>query len=568
MKNQEIARILSEIGFFLEIKGEAFKPRAYQAAAHTLRTLSEDIEHVAKEGRLEELPGIGSSIAKKIKEYLETGTISYYDRLKKEIPIAVEELMAVEGLGPKTIKLLHKELGVRNLADLEKALKHHKIRELPRMGEKSEEQLLRSVLFLKKHAGRKLLGDILPIAEELAEAIRTFPGVIQVAIAGSTRRMKETIGDIDILVTTTTPQPILDRYVALPAVEDVVAKGDTKATVRLKAGLDADLRVIPPESFGAAMLYFTGCKEMNIELRKIAKAKGWKLNEYGLFQDEEMLAGKTEEEIFRQLGLDYIEPELRENRGELEAAAQGRLPKLLPYDSLRGDLQMHTKWSDGVNTIKEMALAAKKCGYEYLAITDHTGSLRIAGGMDEAAVAKQMTEIARLNEELADITILAGVEVNIDAHGNLDLANLLLKDLDVVVASIHTGFKQSEEQLTQRLISVMENEYVNIIAHPTGRKLLEREGYELNFEMLFEKAKETKTILEINAFPNRLDLNDLLVKQAVEAGCKLAINTDAHSVEHLRYIRLGIATARRGWAKETDVINTLPLTKLQKFLEK
>jgi len=568
MKNQEIARILTEIGNLLEIKGEAFKPRAYQTAAQTIRTLTEDIAEIAKAGRLEELPGIGVSIAKKIKEYLETGTIRYYEKLKKEIPIAVVELMAVEGLGPKKIKLLNRELGVKNLRDLEKALAQHKVRELPGMGEKSEEQLQRSLNFLKKHAGRKLLGDILPLAEKLLEEIKRFPGVIQTAIAGSTRRMKGTIGDIDILATTTAPIPVIDHFTKLPLVEEVVAKGDTKVTVRLKAGLEADLRVIPPESFGAALLYFTGSKENNIELRRIAKAKGWKLNEYGLFKNERLLAGKTEEEVLTKLGLAFIPPELRENRGEIEAAMNKQLPALIPYNSLRGDLQTHTKWSDGSNTIKEMALAAREKGYEYLAITDHTGSLRIAGGMNEENVIKQIKTIAKLNEELADITILSGVEVNIDATGKLDLKNSILKDLDLVVASIHTGFKQSKEQLTKRLITAMEHEYVHIIAHPTGRKLLEREGYELEFDELFTKAKETGTLLEINAFPNRLDLDDLHIKQAIAKGCKLVINTDAHNIEHLHYSRLGIATARRGWAKKEDIVNTQPLSKLRRLLKK
>lgn len=566
MKNLEIAKILRGIADLLEIKEVRFKPRAYRKAANTIETLSKDIEDVVAEGELQELPGIGKSIAKKIKEYLETGTIEYYEELKREFPIDYEGLLAVEGIGPKTAKQLYQELDIKNLNELEQAAKEHKIRELEGMGEKSEQKIVHNIAFARKDAGRKLLGLMLPIAEEMEEKMKQLQYVERVSIAGSLRRRKETIGDIDILVQTTEPTKVMDHFTQLENVQEVIVKGPDKTTVRLNEGLDADLRVIEAQSFGAALLYFTGSKALGIELRKMALKNDWKLNEYGLYKGKEVLASRTEKAIFQQYGMDYIEPELRENRGEIEAAMKRELPELIGYDALQGDLQMHTKWSDGSYTIKEMAQAAKAMGHKYIAITDHTGSLRIARGLKEEEVYDQMKEIDKVNDQMNGITILKGLEVNIDSEGKLDMSNEVLKEMDVVVAAIHSGFRQEKEQLTGRIISAMENEYVNIIAHPTGRKILTREEYDLNWEKIFEKSKETNTFLEINSQPNRLDLKDIHVKEAIEFGCKLVINTDAHSTEHLRYSQLGLATARRGWAEKKDIINTLPLQKLRKIM--
>lgn len=566
MKNPKVARILNEIADLLEMKGVKYKPIAYKKAARTVQFLSRDIEEVKEEGKLTELPGIGKNIAKKIEEIIDTGSLKYYEDLKREFPIDFESLLAVEGLGPKSIKLLHEELGIKNLDDLERMAKKHRIRKLKGMGDKTEQRILESIEFARKKTGRNLLGHILPIAENLKNELENLEAVDNVEIAGSIRRRKETIGDIDILVTTKKPKEVMDFFTSLDDVDEVIAKGRSKSTVRLKEGIQSDLRVIKRKSFGSALMYFTGSKETNIEIRKIAIKKGFKLNEYGLFKGKKQIAGMAEQEIFQKLGMMYIEPELRENRGEVEAAMEGKIPKLIKYGELRGDLQMHTKWSDGSHTIEQMADAAKSLGHKYIAITDHTGTLRIAGGLDEEDIQAQMKEIGKLNEKIEGITILKGAEVNIKSNGELDIKDNVLRDLDIVVASIHSGFRQERKKLTNRIISAMENENVDIIAHPTGRKIQERRAYDLDLERIFELSRETNTFLEINSYPNRLDLSDINVRRALESGCKLAINTDAHNTKHLKYIELGIATARRGWAKKGDIINTLSLKKLQRLL--
>jgi DNA polymerase (family 10) len=565
MKNMEVATILYEVADLLEVKEEKFKPRAYRKAAGTVESLSKPIEELNQE-ELIKLPGVGKSIAEKIEEIIETGSLEYYENLKKEFAIDFESLHFVEGLGPKKIKRLYDELGVLDLDDLERAAKQHKIRELEGMGEKTEQNILENIEFARKKTGRKLLGYILPIAEQLKEKLKSFKPVLKVEIAGSIRRRKETIGDIDILVVTKENEKVMDFFTGLENVDKVILKGPSKSTVRLSDGIESDLRVINEESFGSALMYFTGSKETNIELRKVAIKQGLKLNEYGLFRGNEEIAGKTEQEIFQKLGMDYIEPELRENRGEVKAALEGNIPELIGFNDLKGDLQMHTKWSDGSYTIGEMAEKARELGHEYIAITDHVGTLRIARGMDKNKIRDQMKEIENINREINEITILKGAEVNIMSDGKLDMPNSVLKDLDVVVASIHSGFRQTEEKITDRMMSAMYNDNVDIIAHPTGRKIHERKAYELDINRIFETSKDTKTFLEINSYPNRLDLNDINVKRAVESGCKLSIDTDSHSKANLKHIKLGIATARRGWAKKGDIINTLPLKKLEKLL--
>ena len=565
MKNMKVATILYEVADLLEMKEEQFKPRAYRKAAGTVESLSKPIEELDQE-ELTKLPGIGKSIAEKIEEIIETGSLEYYENLKKEFAIDFESLHFVEGLGPKKIKRFYDELGVVDLDDLERAAKQHKIREMEGMGEKTEQNILENIEFARKKTGRKLLGYILPIAEQLKEKLKSFKPVLKVEIAGSIRRRKETIGDIDILVVTKENEKVMDFFTGLENVDKVILKGSSKSTIRLNEDIESDLRVINEESFGSALLYFTGSKETNIELRKAAIKQGLKLNEYGLFRGNGQIAGKTEQEIFQKLGMDYIEPELRENRGEVKAALEGNIPELIDYNDLKGDLQMHTKWSDGSYNILEMAEKARELGHEYIAITDHVGTLRIARGMDENKIRDQMKEIENINREITGITILKGAEVNMMSDGKLDMPNYVLKDLDVVVASIHSGFRQTEEKITDRMMSAMYNDNVNIIAHPTGRKIHERKAYELDMDRIFETSKDTKTFLEINSYPNRLDLNDINVKRAVESGCKLSIDTDSHSKANLKHIELGIATARRGWAKKDDIINTLPLKKLKKLL--
>lgn len=565
MKNKEVARVLYAIADLLEIKEEKFKPNAYRKAAQNIELLPEDIEKVFEQGNLEKIPGVGKNIAKKIEEFLKTGKLEYYERLKKEIPVDVEALSSIEGMGPKKIKTLYNELGIKNLSELEKAAREGKIREIKGMGEKTEKKILESIAFARK-GKRELLGVILPEAMELKALLEKK--VEMISIAGSLRRMKETVGDMDILAFSSQPAEVMDFFTSMENVEAVIAKGETKSSVRLESGIQVDLRIVPKESFGSALQYFTGSKEHNIEVRRIAVRAGCKLNEYGLFKGEKRIAGESEEEVYRALGMDYIPPELRENRGEVEAAMAGKLPHLIEYGDVKGDLQMHTKWSDGANTIEEMVEEARKMGHEFIAITDHVGSLKIAGGMDEDEIRKQMREVEKVNEKYDDIHVFYGVEVNIMKDGSLDMGKSVLKDVDVVVAGIHSGLRMSEEEMTARMIKAMESGVVNIIAHPTGRIIQRREGIKLDFEKVFDAAKENGVVMEINAQPARLDLNDVHVKRAVEKGLKLSIGTDAHNLSNLHYINLGVAVARRGWAEKKDIINTYDIKKLEKVFEK
>jgi len=568
MKNQLVAAILNQVADLMEIDEVDFRTKAYRRAAHTVETLSEDIEDIKKKERLQELPGIGEKIAGKIIEIVETGSLEYLDNLKKQFPVDYDALMAVEGLGPRSIKQLYNELGIKNLDDLEKNAKRHKIRRLKGMGKITERKILINLNFARKSTGRKLLGHILPVAQKIKEDLENYKPVLRVEIAGSIRRRKETVGDIDILVTTKSPLEVSAYFTTMDLVDDVVVSGPTKSTVRLKeSGIDVDLRVFADESFGSALMYFTGSKETNVELRRIAIAKGLKLSEYGVFKGDKILAGRTENEVFQSLGMKYIEPELRENTGEIEAAIADKLPKLIKNNEILGDLQMHTEWSDGTAKISDMALEAQEIGYEYIAITDHTGSLRIANGMDENTILKQTDEIENLNNKMDGFTILKGIETNIDSYGFLDVPDKILDEMDLVIAGIHSGFKQDKGEITRRILSAMENDYVNIIAHPTGRKIQERKAYELELDKIFESSVDNGTFLEVNGQINRLDLNDTNVKIALEKGCKLVINTDAHSIMDLRNIKLGVATARRGWAKKEDIINTMPLKMLMKELK-
>jgi len=565
MRNKEVAKVLYGIADLLEIKEVKFKPNAYRRAAQNIELLPEDIEKVFERGELEKIPGVGKNIAKKIGELLERGKLEYYEKLKKEIPVDVESLSSIEGMGPKKIKTLYKELGIKNLNDLEKAAREGKIREIKGMGEKTEKKILESIAFARK-GKRELLGIILPEAMELKALLEKK--VEMISIAGSLRRMKETIGDMDILAFSSEPMEIMDFFTNMKNVEAVIVKGETKSSVRLESGIQVDLRIVPKESFGSALQYFTGSKEHNIAVRKIAVRAGYKLNEYGLFKGDKKIEGESEEGVYRALGMDFIPPELRENRGEVEAAMAGKLPHLVEYEDVKGDLQMHTKWSDGANTIEEMVEEARKMGHEFIAITDHVGSLKIAGGMDEDEIRKQMREVEKVNEKYDDIHIFYGVEVNIMKDGTLDMGKKVLKDVDVVVAGIHSGLRMSEEEMSARLIKAMESGVVDIVAHPTGRIIQRREGIKLDFEKVFDAARENNVVMEINAQPARLDLDDIHTKMAVERGVKLSIGTDAHNLSNLHYINLGTAVARRGWAEKDDIINTYPVKKLEKLFGK
>lgn len=565
MQNKKVASILSRVADYLEMDGVNFRTKAYRRAAHTIETLSVDIADISGEGQLENLPGIGKHIALKIQEILNTGKLQYLEDLKDEYPLDLDALMSVEGLGPKKIQLLFHELGIMTLDDLEREGKHHHIRRLKGMGAKTEAKILQNLEFARKSTGRELLGEVLPLAQEIKRRISALEGIQQVEIAGSIRRRKETVGDIDILTVTDHPEEVMDFFTHMDVVDEIIVKGHSKSTVRLYNRMDADIRAFKDEDFGSALLYFTGSRELNIHLRKIAISNKMKLNEYGVFKDDECLASKTEKDVFKVLGLDYIPPELRENTGEVEAAQEGKLPNLVDYNDIKGDLHLHTNWSDGKGSINQMVSEAIDLGYEYLAITDHT-SLPVARGMDDKRLKEQMSKIDIINSQIEDITVLKGAEVNLDSQGNLDISEDVLEELDLVIAAVHYDFHQEPEKMNKRILNALENEYVDILAHPTGRKLKERQAYELDFEQLFQKATETGTILEVNSSPKRLDLKDIHVKMALEHGCQLVVNTDAHHVHDLGNIGLGVATARRGWAEEKDIINTLPLKKLLKLL--
>ena len=572
MKNQEIAKIFYEIAYFLEMEGVKFKPYAYEKAALTLEGLEKDVEEIyKKEGfeGLRKIPGVGESIAKKIEEYLKTGKIQYYEDYKKKYPINLDELMGIEGLGPKRLKVLYEKLGIKNLKELEEAIKTHKIATLPGFGEKSEKNLLEAIEFAKRSKGRFLLGDILPIVKEVYEKLKSLKEVERIDVVGSIRRMKETIGDVDFLVISKNPKPIMDFFVSLPGVIKVWGKGNTKASVRMREGFDMDIRVLPKRSYGAALQYFTGSKEHNIALRKIAIEKGLKLSEYGLFKGPKMIAGEKEEEIYQKLGMDWIPPELREDRGEIEAALRHKLPKIIDYKDVKGDLHIHSKWDGGKNSIEEIAEYAIKTGYEYVGIADHTKFLKIEHGLDEKRLKERNKEIDKLNQKFkGKIKILRGCEANILPDGKIDIDDECLKEQDFVIAGVHSRFKMTKEEMTERIIRAMKNPNVDIISHPTGRLIQKRGEYEIDFDKILRVAKETGTILEINSYPERLDLNDLNIKKAKEMGVKMVINTDAHHVDQMRFIELGIAQARRGWAEKEDIINCWPLEKMLKFLKK
>jgi DNA polymerase (family 10) len=568
--NFEIANILYEMSELYEMENVQFKPRAYRRAAESIEALNGNVSDIYNKGgikALQEIPGVGEAIAEHIESLIKTGTFGEYEKFKKKIPVKWDELTAIQGIGPKTIKVLYKKLNIKNLKNLERAAKSGKIKKIKNFGEKTEENILRSIGFLRKGKGRFLLGNILPVVERVERALKKIPGVNQVVAAGSVRRMQETIGDIDILATAKKPRQVMEAFAALPEVETVFGKGDTKTNVRLKNGINADIRVLNPENYGSALQYFTGDKNHNIKLRIIAEKKGYKLNEYGLWKGKKMVAGKTEEEIYKKLGMDYIEPELRTDSGEIEASIAGKLPKLIPYNSVKGDLQVQTNWSDGTSSIKEMALMAKKMGLKYIAITDHTKNLGIAHGLDEKELTRQGKEIDRLNKEIKGIKILKSAEINILKNGKLDIADSALKKLDVVSVAVHSNFKMGKSEMTSRIIKAMQNPYVNILFHPTGRVIKQRPSYEMDMDEIIKAAKKYGVALEVDSFPDRLDLNDLNIRKAVEAGVKLVIDTDAHSPNHLSFLNFGVAQARRGWAKKSDILNTLPAEEFLKAIK-
>jgi DNA polymerase (family 10) len=600
-KNSEAAKILREIAFILQTEEEKesepnaiFKVRSYNRAADEIQNLSSDIGDVYKKDKLNgllKIPSIGKAIATKLEEYITTGKMHYYEELKEKMPVDVSQFFGLEGIGPKTIKTLYSNLGIKSISDLEKAATEGKIRSIPGFSKKKEELILKKLQFFKKGGGRLLIGEVYPLVKRIEERLSKFSGVKQAVAVGSFRRMKETIGDIDYVVSVVSEKEgdnIIDYFVNMPEVKEVSGRGSAKAFVKLNNGMDADLLVVPAESFGAALQYFTGSKEHGVAMRKIAISKGLRLNEWGVFDEQKnRIAGSTEEGVYQVLGLEWIPPEMRENRGEIELAKMGkkekekdkdkdkekekaRLSQLIAYDDLKGDLQVHSNSTDGTMTIREMALYARdKFGLNYIAISDHTKSLRLTNGLDEKQLIDQANRIAEINDEInnssnrnKDFRILSSAEVNILKDGSVDISNNVLDKLDIVGAAIHSNFALPVEVQNERLVNAAQNSSVDIIFHPTGRIINRREGYPVNISKLIEVAKDTNTILEIDAHYDRLDLKDEYIRMAIENDVKLVIDSDAHHPLHYAFLKFGIGQARRGWAKKSDILNTLSAKEL------
>lgn len=569
MKNKELARIFEEIADALEYKDElAFKIVAYRKAARVLEDLTEDVEALAKEGRLREIPGVGEGIAKKIDEWLRTGKMKKYEEALAEIPAGLLELMGIQNLGPKTLALAHKELKVNNLSDLKRVVEDGSLARLFRMGEKKVENIRKGIELFEQAQERIPLDRALAISDEIVKYLKKSRRVGQVEPSGSLRRMRETVGDIDILATGRDGAKIIEYFTRFPGVSRVLVAGDTKGSVIVGTGAEArqvDLRIVSESSFGAALQYFTGSKAHNIKLRSMARERGLKISEYGVFKGDKPIAGRTEEEVYRTLDLPYIPPELREDRGEVEAALAGKLPKIIEYSDIKGDPHIHSRYSDGNSSIEELARAAKELGYEYIGICDHSRSARYAHGLTIERLKKECAEIDELNRSLKGIRILKATEVDILPDGSLDLPDEVLESLDIVVAAIHQGFKQ---RVTQRICGAIENPNVDIIAHPTGRLISKREGYEVDMDQVFRAAQRYKKILELNAYYDRLDLNEVYLHRAKELGILISIGTDAHSVTDFGWMRFGVGIARRGWLEPKDVINTRSHRQLKSIINR
>ena len=563
MKNKKLAKIFNRIADALEYKGEnVFRVVAYRKAARVLEDLVEDVEVVNKEGRLVELPGVGTGIAKKIDEYLKTGKMKKYEEVINEIPNTLLDMLDIQNLGPKTLALAHKKLGVKNLIDLKKVIENGSLAKLPQMGEKKIENIKKGIELYERASARLSIAVAEEITSEIVSYLKKSTKIKNISPAGSLRRWKETIGDIDILITGRSGKKIIQVFTKFPKTERVIAAGETKGSIIVEGGIQVDVRIVEPKSYGAALQYFTGSKAHNIRLRNIAKSKGLKLSEYGVSRGKKIVAGKTEQEVYKTLGLAYVPPELREDRGEVEAALKKKLPRLIEMKDIRGDLQMHSTYSDSTATIKKLSEQARELGYEYILITDHSQSVKYAHGLDPKRLFKQWKEIDSINKRLKTLRVLKGTEVDILKDGRLDYPDKILKQFDLVIAAIHQSFTKN---VTERICYAMDNPYVDIIAHPTGRLISSREGYTIDIHRVLEKAAQTGTWLELNAYWNRLDLNDVNLKVAKEMGIKISIGTDAHGVEGLSWMRFGVANARRGWLEPKDVINTYPLEKLLQY---
>ncbi|HIE33426.1 MAG TPA: DNA polymerase/3'-5' exonuclease PolX [Thermodesulfobacteriaceae bacterium] len=569
MKNQEVAEIFRKVASLLEIKGDnPYRIRAYQRAAQNIEALTRDIEDLARRNQLSRIPGIGADLAGKIKEILETGTLRLYEELKKEIPQELLRFLGIPGLGPKKAKIIYETLGITSIEDLERACKEHKIARLPGMGYKTEENILRGIKLLREKIGRRPLGEVLPLAEDLVEYLKRKAPVEKIAVAGSIRRRRETVKDIDVLVTSKNPLSVMEVFVAYPGVEEVLVHGETKTSVRIKPGIQVDLRVVDPECWGAALAYFTGSKAHNIRLRELGVERGLKINEYGIFRGNERIGGREEKEVFSAVELPWIPPELREDRGEIEAAREGRLPKLVDYDDIQGDAHVHSKYSDGTASLEEIAQRAEALGLSWVAVCDHSQGLKVAGGLSVSALMEKKKAIEEFNRRSKRVKLIFGAEVDILSDGSLDYPDEVLAEIELVIAAIHTGFQQPEAQLTQRVVAALKHPLVHALAHPTGRLIGEREPYAIDMQAVIRTAAENGKALEINAYYKRLDLNDIQTRAAKEAGVKILIGTDAHIVDQMDYLPLGVAVARRGWCEKEDVLNTLSYEEFKAWLKK
>ena len=571
MRNIEIAHLFNEIADFLEVKDEnPFRIRAYRRAAQAVEGLSEDVAAIAERGALLDVPGIGKDLAAKIQEYLAGGKVEYLEDLRKEIPVGVIEMMGIHGVGPKTAKHLYEQVGVDSVEKLEELAKTHRLAGLPGIKAKTEENILKGIAVWRSGRERMPLGTALTLAEAILETLRELREVDQIEAAGSLRRMRETVKDIDILVTSKTPARVMDVFVGLPNVAEVSAHGETKSSVRLRENIAVDLRVVEPGCFGAALQYFTGSKQHNIRVRELAQRKGLKVSEYGVFNEKtnRRVAGKTEAEVYQAVGLPFIPPELREDGGEIEAALEGRLPTLVSLPDIRGDLQMHTAWSDGAHSLAELAEGVRAKGYRYMAVTDHSKSATVAGGMKDEQVLRMIAEVRALDKKMKGFRVLAGCEVDIRGDGSLDFPDEILRQLDLVLISVHSRFKMSREEMTARIVRAVQHPLVHLLGHPTGRLIGERGAYEVDMEAVLTAARAAGTAVEINASPSRLDLNDLHARRAKELGIPVAINTDAHTIGQLDNMRYGVSVARRGWLTPKDVLNTWTEKQLVSWLEK
>ena len=569
MNNKQIAKVFEDIAGLLELKGEnPFKIRAYQKVVRSIEHLPVEVEQLVKEDRLKEVPGVGEAITKKITELITTGKLGYYEKLKAEFPEGISTLLDIPGVGPKTAMLLSTELDVSSADELEAAIVGGKVARLYRMGDKTAENILHQIQALRRKDQRIPIGEALPVVDDILTSLGQVSGVKNLAAAGSLRRFRETVGDIDLMGTADDAREIMQAFTSLPQVKEVLVSGTTKSSVVVSGELQVDLRIVEHDSFGSTLQYFTGSKQHNINLRERAHRRGLKLSEYGItnLATDELEKFATEEAFYERQGLEFIPPELREGQQEVVRAEQGNLPRLIELSDIKGDLHVHTEWSDGRDSIEEMALAARALGYQYLGVAEHSGGRGIAHGLDAERLRQQISEIKQLNQKISGIHIFTGIEVDIRADGSLDMPDELLAELDIVTAAVHSAMNQSQKQMTRRILAAIENPNVDVLAHPTSRLLPGREPVAVDMETVFQAAARTKTMLEINAMPSRLDLKDIHAYRARELGVKLVINTDAHSTEHLEFMRFGVGVAKRGWCQAQDILNTRPLEEVIAYL--